>query len=66
MYVGGALFLAGLSIVLASDWMLVMTIVFAVIMHFGVVRREERYLEAEFGDVYRQYREKVPRYGWPG
>jgi protein-S-isoprenylcysteine O-methyltransferase Ste14 len=66
MYVGGSLFLVGLSILLASDWMLVMTIVFVVVLHFGVVRREERYLEAKFGDAYRQYRERVPRYGWPG
>src|SRR3974390_698768 len=61
MYVGGPLFLAGLSFLLASDWMLVMTIVFAVVIHFGVVRREERYLEAKFGDAYRPYCEKVPR-----
>jgi protein-S-isoprenylcysteine O-methyltransferase Ste14 len=66
MYVGGTLFLAGLSVLLASDWMLVMTFVFIPIIHFGVVRREERYLEAKFGDAYRQYQDRVPRYGWPG
>ena len=26
-------------------------------MHFGVVKREERYLAAKFGDAYRQYME---------
>lgn len=66
MYVGGTLFLIGLAILLASDWMLVMTVAFVVVLHFGVVRREERYLEAKFGDAYRQYRDSVPRYGWPG
>jgi protein-S-isoprenylcysteine O-methyltransferase Ste14 len=65
MYVGLALFLAGLSIALASDWMLVMTVVFALVMHFGVVKREERYLETKFGDAYRGYKARVPRYGWP-
>jgi protein-S-isoprenylcysteine O-methyltransferase Ste14 len=30
-----------------------------------VVLREERYLERKFGAAYRQYREAVPRYGWP-
>lgn len=63
IYVGVTLFLAGFAILLASDWMLVMTIVFVPVIHFGVVRREERYLEAKFGDAYRQYKTRVPRYG---
>jgi protein-S-isoprenylcysteine O-methyltransferase Ste14 len=65
MYVGLTLLLSGLSIVLASDWMLVMTIVFMPVIHFGVVKREERYLEAKFGDAYRAYKASVPRYGIP-
>jgi len=65
MYVGLTLLLAGLSIFLASDWMLVMTIVFMPVIHFGVVKREERYLEAKFGDTYRAYKASVPRYGIP-
>jgi len=66
MYVGLTLFLIALALALASDWMLVMTIVFALTIHFGVVKREERYLEAKFGEAYRQYMARVPRYGWPG
>jgi protein-S-isoprenylcysteine O-methyltransferase Ste14 len=66
MYVGLTLMLIGLAILLASDWMLLMTIIFAAVIHFGVVKREERYLEAKFGDAYRQYKARVPRYGWPG
>jgi len=65
MYVGLTLLLAGLSIFLTSDWMLVMTIVFMPVIHFGVVKREERYLEAKFGDAYRAYKANVPRYGIP-
>ncbi len=65
MYVGLTLLLTGLSILLASDWMLVMTIFFVPVIHFGVVKREERYLEAKFGDAYRQYKARVPRYGIP-
>jgi protein-S-isoprenylcysteine O-methyltransferase Ste14 len=38
----------------------------AMLIHFGVVKREERYLEAKFGDAYRRYKAAVPRYGWPG
>ena len=65
MYVGLTLLLTALSILLASDWMLVMTIFFGPVIHFGVVKREERYLEAKFGDAYRQYMARVPRYGLP-
>jgi protein-S-isoprenylcysteine O-methyltransferase Ste14 len=65
MYVGGLLILAGLSIALASDWMLVLTVVGGLVIHFGVVLREERYLTAKFGAVYTDYRDAVPRYGWP-
>jgi len=65
MYVGMASGLVGLSILLASDWMLVMTILFMPVIHVGVVRREERYLAAKFGAPYRRYLAAVPRYGWP-
>jgi protein-S-isoprenylcysteine O-methyltransferase Ste14 len=65
MYVGVILLLAGFAVMLASNWTLVMTIVFALVIHFGVVKREERYLEAKFGDLYRSYKRRVPRYGWP-
>jgi protein-S-isoprenylcysteine O-methyltransferase Ste14 len=65
MYVGGTAALFGLAILLASDWMVVMTVIVALTLHFGVVRREERYLEAKFGDTYRAYKARVPRYGWP-
>ena len=63
MYVGGTLILLGLALALASDWTVVMTVVFALVIHFGVVLREERYLAAKFGEPYRRYLEQVPRYG---
>ena len=65
MYVAGVLIIAGLALAVASDWILVMLVPTAAVLHYGVVLREERYLERKFGDAYRQYREAVPRYGWP-
>jgi len=65
MYVGFGFMLAGLGFAFASDWTLVLMIPAAVVLHRGVVLREERYLEAKFGDPYRQYMTRVPRYGWP-
>lgn len=65
MYVGLALMVAGIGIALASDWTLVMLVIAALLVHFGVVKREERYLDAKFGDAYRRYMDAVPRYGLP-
>ena len=65
MYVGLAFLVAGIGIALASDWTLVMLVPAALLIHFGVVKREELYLEAKFADAYRQYKSQVPRYGWP-
>jgi protein-S-isoprenylcysteine O-methyltransferase Ste14 len=65
MYVGFGFITAGLAIVFASDWTLVLMVPAAMILHRGVVLREERYLEMKFGETYRQYIAQVPRYGWP-
>jgi protein-S-isoprenylcysteine O-methyltransferase Ste14 len=65
MYVGLILFFAGIAIALGSDWMLILLMPMAAILHFGVVKREERYLEAKFGEPYRAYLNSVPRYGLP-
>lgn len=65
MYVGFGFITAGLAVMLASDWTLVMMIPAAIVLHRGVVLREERYLAAKFGQPYLDYMARVPRYGWP-
>ncbi len=62
MYTAMMVFIAGLAIALGSDWMLVLVIPAALILHFGVVKREERYLLAKFRESYRSYLRAVPRY----
>ena len=64
MYVGMALAVLGVVIGFALEWTFFALIVGALVMHFGVVLREERYLERKFGDDYRRYKSSVPRYGW--
>ena len=64
MYVGLMLLVGGFGIAFASDWTLVMLVPLALILRNGVVLREERYLEAKFGEDYRRYKASVPRYGW--
>lgn len=55
----------GIAVLFGSDGAALMLMPAAMLMHYGVVLREETYLEHRFGDSYRQYQAKVPRYGWP-
>jgi protein-S-isoprenylcysteine O-methyltransferase Ste14 len=65
MYQAFGLFVLGAAFAFASDWTFLLLPLGALIIHFGAVRREERYLTGKFGEDYRDYCEKVPRYGWP-
>jgi protein-S-isoprenylcysteine O-methyltransferase Ste14 len=65
MYQALGLMLLALSVGIASDWTALLLVPWALLMHVGVVLREERYLEQKFGDDYRRYKAQVPRYGWP-
>jgi protein-S-isoprenylcysteine O-methyltransferase Ste14 len=65
MYQAFGLFVLGVAFALASDWTFLLLPPAALVMHVAVVRREERYLARRFGEDYRLYCEKVPRYGWP-
>lgn len=62
IYIGLILIYFGLSIVLTSLWMLVLLIPVLIVLQRGVVEREEVYLERKFGDDYRKYKERVPRW----
>lgn len=62
LYVGVSIALCGIALIAALDWVLVLIIPACVLLHYTVVRREERYLEHKFGDAYRRYSERVPRY----
>jgi protein-S-isoprenylcysteine O-methyltransferase Ste14 len=64
IYVAFTLLLTGIAVATGADWLIATTMLFAGAVHFGVVKREEAYLEAKFGDAYRNYRARVPRYGW--
>lgn len=64
IYQGASIALLGLGLMLASDWIVVLTVPTLVLLHYGVVLREERYLERKFGEAYRRYRAAIPRYGW--
>ncbi|HXL33286.1 MAG TPA: PEMT/PEM2 methyltransferase family protein [Gemmatimonadales bacterium] len=62
LYVALTLMYVGLALLTNSLWVLALLVPVLLILHYGVVRREERYLEAKFGDAYRAYRARVRRY----
>jgi len=62
LYVALTLMYVGLGLLTNSLWVLALLVPVLLILHYGVVRREERYLEAKFGETYRDYRAHVRRY----
>jgi protein-S-isoprenylcysteine O-methyltransferase Ste14 len=62
MYLSMFLGLIGLAIAFDNLWLLMMLVPFALVIRYGVVAREEAYLERKFGDVYRGYRSRVRRW----
>ncbi len=61
-YVAMTLVYVGTGVVYDNIWMLVLLAPLLTVMHYGVVLREERHLEARFGDEYRRYRASVRRW----
>ena len=62
LYLALTLLYFGLTLAFNTCWGIVVLIPLLIIMHRGVVLREERYLDQKFGETYRQYRSKVRRY----
>lgn len=62
MYLFGSIWYAGLALFLVQAWSFVLLIAVVLTTHYGVVLREEEYLERRFGDTYRRYKARVARY----
>lgn len=62
IYVGMFLGLIGLAIGFDSLWIAIALVPFYLVIRYGVVAREEDYLERKFGDVYRSYKSRVRRW----
>ena len=62
MYLGLVLMLLGLSLVFSLDWGVPLAPVLWLVLHHGVVLREEAYLTAKFGDPYREYLDRTRRW----
>jgi protein-S-isoprenylcysteine O-methyltransferase Ste14 len=62
MYLGMALFYAGVAVMLDSIVSLLLLIPLLFVIQSGVIRREEVYLEQKFGEPYRRYKRRVRRW----
>ena len=61
-YLALTLLYVGFALVLGSPWVLLMVVPAVALTQWGVVLREERYLEAKFGEAYRRYKTNVRRW----
>ena len=62
IYVGMFMVYLGIGVAAQSPWMLILTLPLAIVIRYGVVAREEAYLERRFGDAYRNYKARVRRW----
>jgi protein-S-isoprenylcysteine O-methyltransferase Ste14 len=62
IYLGLFLIYGGIGIAAQSPWALMLTLPLAITIRYGVVAREEAYLERRFGDAYRDYKARVRRW----
>ena len=62
IYLGMFLVYGGIGIAVRSPWILILALPLAIVIRYGVVAREEGYLEERFGHAYRAYKTRVRRW----
>ena len=62
LYLALLLVMGGIVVVANSAWHLIALVLLFLIFNFGVVVREEQYLENSFGEEYIQYKNRVRRW----
>ncbi len=62
IYLALTLIYTGIGVAADLPWVLALLLPLLAIMHYGVVVREEAYLEEKFGAEYRGYKERVRRW----
>ena len=62
MYIAGGLLQLGLGIVRGNGWIVLLLIPGFLVMSYGVILREEAYLERKFGEDYLAYKRSVRRW----
>jgi protein-S-isoprenylcysteine O-methyltransferase Ste14 len=62
IYLAMFLVYGGIGVAARSPWTLILMLPLAITIRYGVVAREEAYLERRFGDAYRDYKARVRRW----
>jgi protein-S-isoprenylcysteine O-methyltransferase Ste14 len=62
IYVGMLVLYFGIGIAARSPWVLILALPLVTALRYGVIAREEKYLARRFGDAYRDYKARVPRW----
>jgi protein-S-isoprenylcysteine O-methyltransferase Ste14 len=62
IYLGMLFFVVGIGMAVRSPWILLLAVPLAITFRYGVIAREEAYLERRFGDTYRDYKAQVRRW----
>jgi len=62
MYVSLLLLFAAVAVFANSAWFALLLAIYLVVLRFGVIAREERYLDRKFGGAYGAYRAHVRRW----
>jgi protein-S-isoprenylcysteine O-methyltransferase Ste14 len=62
IYLAMVLIYLGLSLLVNSVWLLIFLPLVLLVIHFGVIVREEKYLEGKFGEDYLDYKKRVRRW----
>jgi protein-S-isoprenylcysteine O-methyltransferase Ste14 len=62
MYLGSSLAQLGLGVALGNAWIVLLLFPVVVVIHYGAILPEERYLEKNFGDEYTSFKASVRRW----
>lgn len=62
IYLSLMLLYLGVTLLCNALWPWVLLVPLLTVMHWGVIAREERYLDGKFGGEYRQYQRRVRRW----
>jgi len=62
IYAGAFIATVGVAVIYNMLWILATLVPFCLVIRYGVVAREEAYLERRFGDAYLAYKARVRRW----